>query len=185
MIEEILLDELIRQKGGIKLDIACGASKDAGWFGMDIQALPGVDLVWDLNVHPWPLPDECVLIAKASHVLEHIPKVAFDGTRTRFLLLEFMNEMWRVMKMDGQFAIAVPHWHSEGFAQDPTHTAEFNERTWAYFDPRHPFYQFYRPLPWQVIDPIYWDPTINMELVLKKIPVPEVQPEFVQEVPNV
>jgi hypothetical protein len=39
----------------MKLDIACGRHKDLGWVGIDIQALPGVDLVHDLNVHPWPI----------------------------------------------------------------------------------------------------------------------------------
>lgn len=169
------LNELLEKKAGIQLDIACGRNKQGpDWVGMDIQDVPGVDVVWDLNQHPWPLPDECVTRAIASHVLEHIPKVAIDNGRTRFPLLEFMNDLWRVMKPGGQFAIAVPHANSAGFAQDPTHTAEINERMWWYFDPDHPFYQFYTPKPWKVKvhngnPQIFWNPDANIEVVLQAI----------------
>ena len=63
------VNDIVAAKGGILLDIACGANKQPGYVGLDIQQLPGVDIVHDLNVHPWPLPDECVLRAIASHIV--------------------------------------------------------------------------------------------------------------------
>jgi hypothetical protein len=158
---------LIKRYSGINLDIACGSHKQNGFVGMDIQPLPGVDIVHDLNVHPWPLPDNCVRLAMASHILEHIPKVIIDQGRTRFPLMEFMNEVWRVMQLDGQFMIACPHGYSPGYLQDPTHASPISEATFAYFTPVHPFYEFYRPSPWNIKN-ISWDPAGNIEVILVK-----------------
>lgn len=173
-----LLDGLLKERGGIRLDIGCGAQKHGpDWVGMDLQPLPGVDIIHDFNVHPWPLPDESVITAIASHVLEHIPKVVIDGGKTRFPFIEFMDEVWRIMKPDGQFAIAVPHGASPGFMQDPTHAAQINEATFAYFDPLSydgQLYHFYKPKPWKIkTDAIgepylYFDPGSNLEVVLVK-----------------
>jgi SAM-dependent methyltransferase len=144
---------------------------------MDIQELPGVDLRHNFLEFPWPLPDECVVAALASHVLEHIPKVALEGARLRWPLIEFMNELWRVMKPDAQFLIAVPHGASPGFMQDPTHASQINEMTFHYFDPLAAdglFYSFYRPKPWKIkVDErgeplLFFDPSGNLEIVLIK-----------------
>lgn len=161
------IEELLAEKGGIQLDIACGANKQPGFVGIDIQPFPGVDIVHDLNVHPWPLPDECTIRAIASHIVEHIPKVAIDGGRTRFPLIEFMDEVWRVLKPGGEFAIAAPHGYSLGYMQDPTHASALCEASFVYFDPDHPFYNFYRPRPWKVKF-INWDPSTNLEVILVK-----------------
>jgi len=161
------IDKLLDEHGGVQLDIACGANKQTGFVGLDVQPLPGVDIVHDLNVKPWPLPDECAIRAMASHIIEHIPPVALDGGKTRFLFIEFMDEVWRVLKPGGEFLIAAPHGYSPGYLQDPTHCHALNEATFAYFDPEHLFYQFYRPKPWKM-KYISWDPAANIEAVLIK-----------------
>jgi len=168
------IKELIRDRGGIQLDIGCGHNKQGpDWVGMDVQDLPGVDVVHDFNIHPWPLPDESCIRAICSHVIEHIPPVAISDKRgTWFPFLEFMNEVWRVLKPDGQFAIALPHGNSQGQLQDPTHVNWNNENTWLYFDPLEnktggSLYPFYRPKPWK-IERTYFDPTANMEVLLTK-----------------
>jgi SAM-dependent methyltransferase len=167
--------DLLEKSGGIQLDIACGANKQSNFVGIDIQPLPGVDIVHDLANTPWPLPDDCVFLAMASHYVEHIPKVAYwrdetGGWHSYLPLIAFMDEVWRVMKPGGRFMIAVPHGHSSGFLQDPTHAAPLSEATWAYFDPSHPFYGFYKPKPWK-IEFVNWDPGANMETVLVKLGV--------------
>jgi SAM-dependent methyltransferase len=177
------IDKLLKEKSGIKLDIGCGANKRPDWVGIDIQPFPGVDIVHDLLDFPYPLPDECVSVAMCSHVLEHIPKTAIIQERGKlktinpFIML--MNEIWRVMKPDGQFAIAVPHGASPGFMQDPTHASQLNENTWAYFDPlmhNGLLWSFYKGFvkPWKIKtggdgEPLlYFDPSNNMEVVLIK-----------------
>ena len=56
---------------------------------------------------------------------------------------------------------------SLGFQQDPTHCSPICEVTFAYFDPDHPAYQFYRPRPWMVKF-LNFNPTANIEIVLIK-----------------
>lgn len=162
-----------KELAGIQLDIACGANKQQGFVGIDIQDLPGVDIVHDLMQFPWPIPDKSVVRAMSSHFVEHIPKVQIylgaDGLmHTWFPLISFMNEIWRIMKPNGDLAIAAPHGHSSGFLQDPTHASALNEATWVYFTPAHPFYQFYQPKPWK-IKFINWNPAGNIEVVLSKM----------------
>lgn len=143
------IEDLIKREQGIRLDIGCGASKKPTWVGIDMLALPGVDIVHDLESTPWPLPDNCVLMATASHVLEHINPV-------KGIFIDVMNEIWRVLKPGAQFAFVVPYAGSHGYYQDPTHCNAINETTMLYFAPitqegqMSPLYQFYRPKPWKI-----------------------------------
>lgn len=164
------IDKLLKDKSGIRLDIGCGANKNQGFVGIDMLPLKGVDIVHDLETFPWPLPDECVLTATASHVLEHIQP-------HKGVFISVMNEIWRVMKPYGQFAFVVPHGESPGFIQDPTHCNPMNETTMHYFDPDPEnnsmgpaLYNFYRPKPWKIVRQ-YFDQGGNLEVLLEKRPM--------------
>lgn len=166
------IEQLVHERGGIKLDIGCGANKQGGFIGLDVRELPGVDIVHDVNVHPWPMPDRCVVLAMASHLVEHIPPVMLTDEGTRFPFIEFMDEAWRIMQPGGEFAIITPHGYSMGFLQDPTHCNACSEATFAYFDPYEPatqgvLWQIYRPKPWRIKE-ISWSPSANIEVVLVK-----------------
>ena len=157
------IDKLIADRAGIRLDVGCGEAKQSGFVGLDKRALEGVDIVHDVEVFPWPLPDECVVVAVCSHLVEHIKP---------WLFIDFMNELWRVMRVDGEAAISLPHGSSQGFLQDPTHCNACNETTFAYFDPEEPhtaglLWQIYKPKPWR-IKYMSWSPSANIEVVLVK-----------------
>lgn len=161
------IKKLLKEKSGIRLDIGCGENKNPGFLGIDILPLKGVDIVHDLEEFPWPLPDECVITATASHVLEHI-------NPHKGVFINFMNEVWRVLKKDGQFAFVVPHASSHGYQQDPTHVNMINETTMHYFDPDPEnntigpqLYNFYKPKPWKVVKQ-YFNPNGNLEVLLTK-----------------
>lgn len=162
------IQRLLKEKAGIRLDIGCGASKESDWVGIDILPLKGVDIVHDLEETPWPLPDNSVLVAKASHVLEHI-------NPAKGIFVNVMNEIWRVLKPDGQFAFVVPYAGSHGFWQDPTHCNGINETTMLYFSPfaystgePSPLYGFYQPKPWHIQFQAL-DRNGNLEVVLRKL----------------
>lgn len=156
-------NNLFKAKSGIRLDIGCGANKQPGFVGMDIRSLEGVDIVHDFEVYPWPIPDCSVILAIASHVVEHVNPANFG-------FVKFMDEVWRISQVDGQFAIATPYAGSFGYFQDPTHVNPCNEATWAYFAPEHPsnLYSIYTPKPWK-INQLTWDISGNMEVLLTKI----------------
>lgn len=188
------INKLIDAQKAIRIDIGCGGSKMPGFLGIDIAPYPGVDVVWNIENTPWPfLEDESVITAVASHVMEHISphsgdrrveglkKLLLDkGLATEDELLQYcgldgspfinvMNELWRVMRVGGQFAFVVPHAASAGFQQDPTHINMINQHTMCYFDPLHSsnLYRFYQPKPWKIED-ITWSMNGNVEVVLRK-----------------
>lgn len=157
--------DVLATRSGIQLDIGCGAHPQPGFVGMDIRPLPEVDIVHDIESYPWPLPDNSVVRAMASHLVEHIHPA-------RFGFIRFMDEVWRVLQPGAQFLIATPHGRSEGYLQDPTHCNPCNEITWFYFDPLDPhndggLWSIYQPRPWR-IQHLTWDPSANIEVVLAK-----------------
>ena len=85
------------------------------------------------------------------------------------LFRSVMNEIWRVMKKDGQFAFVVPYAGSPGYWQDPTHCNGITEATIYYFDPTHSsrLYDFYKPKPWE-IQQLSYHQNGNLECVLRK-----------------
>ena len=159
------INKLLGEHSGIRLDIGCGENKQPGFVGMDARALSGVDIVHNVEDSPWPLPDECVLVAVSNHLVEHINPHGGG-------FLRFMDEIWRVLKYGAELAIVCPHGSSQGYLQDPTHCNQINETTWAYFDPLEPstqgmLYRIYKPKPWQ-IKYLVWSPAGNIEVVLAK-----------------
>jgi len=170
-----MADAVVLSKSGILLDMGCGGNKIAPhWLGMDKRRLPGVDLVHDLEVFPYPLADESVLTTFCSHVMEHIKP---------WLTIDVMNEVWRITKPGGKFVINVPYANSPGYWQDPTHCNEFIAETFIYFDPYpmmlgwneekqiqgepNVWFATYLPKPWKIIHTTY-DFNANLEVVLVK-----------------
>jgi SAM-dependent methyltransferase len=191
-IEEILK----KNNKGISLDLGCGGAKQAGYVGMDIRPLPGVDIVHDLQKFPWPLPTESVNFILCSHLIEHFPKGAPDPKLINLVrllldkklisqkeadeylgevdtgpaLLRFFDEVWRILQPGGQILIAAPYGGSRGFYQDPTHLAGIVPALFAYLDPLtpdSPLYSIYRPLPFKIIK-LSYDIGGNLEVALEK-----------------
>lgn len=167
MAKRKAIDAILKEKSGIKLDIGCGKNKQEGFVGIDYREWPGVDIVHDLEKTPWPLPDECVTTAMASHVLEHINP--HNG-----VFIDVMNEIWRIVKPGGQFVFTVPYAGSPGYWQDPTHCNGITEATVYYFDPDPEgryvggrLYAFYEPKPWK-IEFMAADRNGNLEVLLRK-----------------
>jgi len=189
--------EILKDKDqGCKLDIGCGANKQPGGFvGIDARPLDGVDIVWNLEKFPWPLPDESVSFATAAHILEHITPSAPDARLVGLIdlllkkkvvkesevkecigeydcgpiFLRMMDEIWRIMKPQGQLVISTPHGENKGYAQDPTHVNMIVPATMAYFDPLvgTPLYAVYEPAPWKIVK-LYYDLNGNIECALEK-----------------
>ena len=143
---------------GILLDVGCGSNKQQGFVGMDKREVKGVDIVHDLEVFPYPLEDNVCLTIVGSHIFEHIKP---------WLTIDFMNELWRIIRPLGQLALSVPYGWSYGYLQDPTHCNPVVDATFQYFDPNYPLYDIYKPKPW-LIEDITWQVNGNLEIVLRK-----------------
>ena len=112
----------------LKLDIGCGKGKKAGFHGVDSIAFDGVDTVFDVRTSPWPWADNSVEEVHCSHFLEHL---------TATERVQFMNEMWRVMKEGAKATLITPHWGSNRAYGDPTHQWPPVSEMWFYYlDPK-------------------------------------------------
>ncbi len=96
------------------LDVGCGPHKLAGAIGIDHIARPGVDVVHDLNVAPWPLNQSDFDFVRCQHVIEHIAN-----------LKTLAQEMWRVSKTGAHIEFITPHYSSYASWGDPTHLYHF------------------------------------------------------------
>ena len=143
------------------LDLGCGVSKKEGFTGIDKRNIPGVDIVHDMEVFPYPIPDGVCTEIRAYHVMEHVKP---------WLTVDVFNELWRIMGDKGLLIIAVPYADTPNFWQDPTHCNGFIELTFWYFDPRHDMYKIYQPKPWFIHSgyPVHKDDG-NMDVVMEKI----------------
>ncbi len=106
------------------LDLGCGGRKAPGAVGIDRAPGEGVDIVHDLNVFPWPIPDSSFDVIRCSHILEHLP----DVVRT-------MEEMHRIGRSGARVEIETPHYSFVGSWWDPTHVHHFSVRSFDYFTP--------------------------------------------------
>ena len=106
-----------------KLDIACGQNKTPGFFGIDIAKAEGVDLVYDLEKFPWPIPDNSVDEATCSHYIEHTKDI-----------IAFMDEVHRILKPGAKILIRAPYYNGVRAWQDPTHTRVISEATFLYYN---------------------------------------------------
>lgn len=107
-----------------KLHLGCGHVIKEGWLNHDIAPLPGVDVVHDLEVFPWPWADGQFEEVHMDNVLEHLS----NTTRA-------MEELWRITKPGARLFVGVPYWNSFEAWGDPTHKNLFSEEKFEFFDP--------------------------------------------------
>ncbi len=75
----------------MKLNIGAGTDLREGYVNHDIAMLPGIDIVWDLNMLPWPWASVSVDEVVLKDVLEHL---------TDFM--PAMEELHRILKPGGK-----------------------------------------------------------------------------------
>ncbi len=105
-----------------RIDLGCGAAKRDGYTGVDMAALPGVDIVRDVERLGLPFSNDTIEAVHAAHFLEHVRDVVF-----------VMNEIHRVCCDGAEVEIVVPTLLGPWAAGDPTHVRLFNARTFGYF----------------------------------------------------
>lgn len=114
-----------------KLNVGCGTDVRKGWVNLDVVKLPGVDVVHDVNMIPWPFESNEFDEVLCQDVLEHVNDV-----------LKVLKEIHRVLKPKGIVRIRVPHFTSAMAHNDPTHKHFFAWDSFEYFQKGKP-YHFY------------------------------------------
>jgi len=104
------------------LDVGCGDAKVKGAIGIDCVPLPGVDVVHDLTLFPWPFENESFDQIYMLNIIEHLPDT-----------IKIMEEVHRLLKKGGTVHIEVVYWNHMHSISDPQHVRFFNEVTWEFF----------------------------------------------------
>src|SRR5687768_13241645 len=119
---EDLFRHLISNKNRVVIELGCGPLKrDSDSIGIDMLAIPGVDIVHDLEKGLSFIPDNSVDEISSSHVLEHI--TSFEN---------LMREIHRILKKEGIHKVTVPHFSNPYYYSDYTHKRFFGLYTFDY-----------------------------------------------------
>ena len=104
-----------------KLNLGCGIDIKSGWINLDSVAIPGVDVVHDIEKLPLPFGNEAFDEILAQDVLEHVDYIPV------------LKDLHRILKTGGALHIRVPHFTSKNNFVDPTHKKLFSVNTWDFF----------------------------------------------------
>lgn len=109
-------------EGKKALHIGSGKKRLPGSITIDILDLPGVDVVHNLDLMPWPFGDNEFDLIFAHSVFEHLEDQ-----------IAILEEMHRILKPGGRIVITVPHFRCTDAFTDSTHTHFFTTQSMDYY----------------------------------------------------
>ncbi|MGH8764481.1 MAG: glycosyltransferase [Burkholderiales bacterium] len=114
LFREMREAEMVRAaREGLRVNLGCGVQRIDGWVNVDREPQAGPDMLFDIGGEArWPLGDDSVVEANASHVLEHLSS---DGFR------RFFQELYRVCRDGAAIHLRVPNPTHDWFWTDPEH----------------------------------------------------------------
>lgn len=120
------------------INLGCGEHILPGWHNVDKTEWVSGTTVHDLDLRPWPFPDDFASHILARHIVEHVES-----------LVAFMDECHRVLRVFGYLEIYYPDAHNYDAWTDPTHKRAVTKNTWGHFTrSRKPYYG----LPWNLVE---------------------------------
>lgn len=105
-----------------KLNLGCGKKKLPQHLNVDREPSVKPDLIHDLNVYPYPLPEGFFEEIHAYDVVEHLEN-----------LVLFMREVWRLAQPKARVFITTPHFSCANAYTDPTHVRQLGYFSFDYF----------------------------------------------------
>ena len=111
------------QSAAPRLNLGSGGLPLQGYVNVDVNPkAPGVSVVHDLNVYPWPFGTGSIDEIAMHHCLEHL----LDRNQA-------MREIHRILRPGGKANITVPHFTWQIAYADPTHRHFFAYHTFFYY----------------------------------------------------
>ncbi len=104
-----------------KLNLGCGRNIKQGWVNLDCAALPGVDVVHNIEKLPLPFGDGEFDEIRCDNILEHVDYIPV------------LKDLYRILEPGGKLSIRVPHFTSRNNYVDPTHRRQFSISTFDFF----------------------------------------------------
>jgi len=104
-----------------KLNLGSGNFKKNGYINIDINKDLNPDIVYNLEIFPYPFKKNSFDIIEADHILEHLSDP-----------FQVMKELHRILKKDGILIIRVPHFSRA--LTHPQHKRGFDVSFPLYFD---------------------------------------------------
>ena len=114
------------------LDVGCGWNKTPGAIGIDSNPRTHADIIHDLGVVPYPLPENEFDEIICRHLIEHVPDV-----------LALVTELYRIAKPGCRLTVIAPHYSNPDFATDPTHRNHLNSYSFNCFIEERQLFPFY------------------------------------------
>ena len=122
------------------LDLGCGNKKVPGSIGIDNDPNTSADVIHDLNVFPYPFPDNKFNEIHCDSILEHLDD-----------FFRVMEEIHRITTYAGIVRIKVPYYTSFDAYTDPTHKHFFTSRSFDYFREDYA-YSYYTKVRFVIVD---------------------------------
>jgi SAM-dependent methyltransferase len=111
----------------VKLNLGAGRNPFDGYVNVDQAALPGIDVIHDLESFPLPFLDDTFDEIVGKDLIEHITDA-----------LGLMQELWRIATPGALCTFALPYGSSDDAWEDPTHVRPYFINSWGYFS--QPYY---------------------------------------------
>jgi hypothetical protein len=144
-----------------KLNLGCGQDirpVENGWVNVDAISHPNIHQLNIFNI-PWDIDSDSFDYILAKHVLEHVPhNIDKYGYEKNFMQI-FMEEVWRVMKINAILEIEVPTGISS-LIKAIDHKRVIVPETFHIFYPDSPW-NYYTPCRYELID------TVNEPLMFR------------------
>ena len=129
-----------------RINLGCGNRIMDDCINHDVAAhRPEIDIVFDLNVIPYPLEDNQFERVYLWSVIEHLKPTP----------LETLNEIWRILKPGGILELKFPLPTSPTYHDDLTHRWANTIEAYEVVDPTTKTgkaYGFYTPYKWHIIN---------------------------------
>ena len=116
-------------------------------YGIDIQPnLNNLKNYHQVNLFSEQIPFDSNYFDSISafDFIEHVPRVRIkDNGNTYFPFIELMNEIYRVLKVGGNFYAVTPFYPKVEAFQDPTHVNIITKKTHEYFCGENCYAKYY------------------------------------------